>query len=556
MAEFVRRSWRYIFDHLRQLSTNERLFIGALVVILVLVLSNVLLWSGNSKFVAISSFAADQSEAQAVLQQRGFDVKVVDGQLRVKRDRHLDAIAALQNANLMVADSSAAFAEMMNSPVWEPHGKFMEKSRLALQRYLANIIRRMKDGKVTMAEVAFQVPQRRGGLGASYVRPTAMVVVATKDRGFEDKSFAESIASLVSGAVLEMTPQDVNVVINDKTVRIPEPGSYNASETLAIQRQIETHHRQIIEDHFGYIRGVRVAVGVVLNPVGNGTDKQYTYAVDDQLASQEDSFKERTNQSNQGEAGARPNTSGTITGGGVSGTTETEEVARLEFSEKPMTREVVTPTVGQTARQVNVAVSVPKSHFESLSPPAAAGGGAGATGGNAAPAALDPQLVSDQKKEIEDQVKLLIKTVDAEGQLTEGEIKVAMYDDGPMLADQAKAMMGVGGVSGLMQSPWMGYAGIGLFSVLAMGIMLHMVRKAQQQPPMPTAEELAGVPPMLETDDDLVGEAEESEPAMVGLEVDEGEIRSRKVADQINEMVKTNPEEAARLFGKWVDTEI
>ena len=42
---------------------------------------------------------------------------------------------------------------------------------------------------------------------------------------------------------------------------------------------------------------------------------------------------------------------------------------------------------------------------------------------------------------------------------------------------------------------------------------------------------------------------------MQGVELDEAEIQQRKVAEQISEMIKANPTDAANLFGRWVNVE-
>ena len=69
---------------------------------------------------------------------------------------------------------------------------------------------------------------------------------------------------------------------------------------------------------------------------------------------------------------------------------------------------------------------------------------------------------------------------------------------------------------------------------------------------MPTIEELAGVPPTLPTDDDLMGEVDEMDSSLAGVELDEDELRARQIADQISDLVRANPEEAGGLLTKWV----
>jgi flagellar biosynthesis/type III secretory pathway M-ring protein FliF/YscJ len=42
---------------------------------------------------------------------------------------------------------------------------------------------------------------------------------------------------------------------------------------------------------------------------------------------------------------------------------------------------------------------------------------------------------------------------------------------------------------------------------------------------------------------------------MAGVELDEDDMRHRKIAEQIAEMIRGNPGEAATLVRKWVRTE-
>jgi flagellar biosynthesis/type III secretory pathway M-ring protein FliF/YscJ len=94
---------------------------------------------------------------------------------------------------------------------------------------------------------------------------------------------------------------------------------------------------------------------------------------------------------------------------------------------------------------------------------------------------------------------------------------------------------------------------LGALSIVAMGMMIMMVRKAGSRGDQPTAEELVGLPPALETEADVVGEAEEGDTAMTGIEVDEAEMQSQKVLEQVAEVVEQNPGQAAKLVARWIN---
>jgi flagellar biosynthesis/type III secretory pathway M-ring protein FliF/YscJ len=111
------------------------------------------------------------------------------------------------------------------------------------------------------------------------------------------------------------------------------------------------------------------------------------------------------------------------------------------------------------------------------------------------------------------------------------------------------------GLSGALENGWAKPLGLGVLALVSLGLMLGMVRKATRTPPMASIEELAGVPPTLPAEDELVGEADETDPSMAGIELNEDELRSRKIAEQIGELVKGNPAEAASLIRRWVRTD-
>jgi flagellar biosynthesis/type III secretory pathway M-ring protein FliF/YscJ len=53
----------------------------------------------------------------------------------------------------------------------------------------------------------------------------------------------------------------------------------------------------------------------------------------------------------------------------------------------------------------------------------------------------------------------------------------------------------------------------------------------------------------------VIGEADEAEPALPGMELDDDQIRSRKVAEQVSELIRSNPNDAASLLRRWAANE-
>ena len=108
----------------------------------------------------------------------------------------------------------------------------------------------------------------------------------------------------------------------------------------------------------------------------------------------------------------------------------------------------------------------------------------------------------------------------------------------------------------MVGGPMVKYVGLGSLAFISLAMMFLMVRKASVREELPSPAEIVGLPPALEVDDsDLVGEAEESALALEGVELDDTELRRGQLMDQINETIKTSPEEAASLVRRWAKSE-
>ncbi len=100
------------------------------------------------------------------------------------------------------------------------------------------------------------------------------------------------------------------------------------------------------------------------------------------------------------------------------------------------------------------------------------------------------------------------------------------------------------------------YVGLIGLALLSLAMMFLMMRKAGGHVELPTAEEIVGVPPPLPTDQsEVVGEAEESSPALEGVELDDKALRRQQMLSQVSEMVKQNPDEVANLLRRWIRVE-
>jgi len=96
---------------------------------------------------------------------------------------------------------------------------------------------------------------------------------------------------------------------------------------------------------------------------------------------------------------------------------------------------------------------------------------------------------------------------------------------------------------------------LGGFAVLAVGMMLAMVKKASRPLELQSAEQIVGVPPALDADADIVGEADESMMAMEGIELPDEQVKGKRMLEQVQEMVSKKPSDAAALLNLWLTPE-
>jgi flagellar M-ring protein FliF len=544
--EFLKKSWAQVQAFLGQLSITARWLIGCLMIIFVLVGWLMLQYAASPELMVITQFAGDrQGEVVAKLERSGIPVRTEGGQIQVPAERYSEAMVILVSSDLMAADTSRAFDEMIahQSP-WQSNAQNEQALLLAKQKVLGHIVGKMMG--VRSASVMLATPQKQG-FGATFVHPSASVNVVMQGRSRVEKPLVEAIAGLVSGALAEMTPHDV-VVIDANRGRqytVKSADDVAPGETLELVGQLEQRYRDKIGEVLGYIPGVIIAVNVRITPVHTKRIEEYDYESSEPLKTEFTRETERRDVTNAGEPGARPNTGLDIAGSSQGGSFEQINESRNEFNEKNLTRRTHTTETGHTTKQVSVTVNVPRSYFLAVyrqSRPDEKD--------DPGEEALKP-IIEEQLAQIQAQVEPLI-SVDEDG----GMVLAHMIPDRQQLlaltGRGGEASAGAGGVSGMLNSAWAKPAGLAGLALLSLGIMFGMVRKATQQPEIPSLDELAGIPPKLPGDEEITGEAPEADDTMMGLELSEEELEMRRMTEQIAEMISENPYEAANLVNRWI----
>ena len=541
--EFMKHSLSQVKDFFGHLGPTERWLIGALLIILVFVGVIVVDYAGETDRVAINGFTGESKGAVVnSLNEHGIDAKLDNGQIKVPREKWADALVVLEESDLLKADLSSAFDEMIiRQSMWVGEGQKQREFLIAKQKVLGLVIGRMKN--VDSALVMLDRPKNdRFG---RHVRPSASVSVTMDGQHQVDRGLVESIAGMVSGGVVDMKAQDVTVVDANagRKFTVEDPIDQMPEKAWLIVRRLEHDYRNKIGEMLNYIPNVNVTVSVTTDPV---IHKKVTTNEHGPEPLESTTEEETTSNSSAptGPAGVRPNTEMDI--GEPSQSTNTQKTTKSEtkYRDIPVKKHTEHIEAGHTLKQVNVTVGVPRTFVVSLYRAANPD------------VKEDPQeaditkLADAEIAKIQSQVEPHVITADAQGV-----VRVIMVHDGVAAGAMTAGVAESTGVVAMLDQGWVQPAGLMALALCALAMMFGMVRKATSSHDMPTAEELAGVPPTLPGDDDLIGEADASDASMTGLEVGESELHTRRVADQIAEMINSSPADAASLFGKWVNTE-
>ncbi len=561
-----------IQKHLGGLNATHRLLIGCLAVIMLMTLFLVSQYAGSPSLVELLPTAAPaaQQRAVAALAASGLGVKEVAGKAMVPSDNRQSALAVLNQSGQMPSDTTLIFENFTDKVSWI-NSKDMNRSILLrmLENELAGVL--AKHAGISAAKVFLDVPEPTG-IGAGVALPKAAVTLFSSTGGAVDQKAVDAAARLVAGAVARLDLS--RVVINDGTVGGPRQvtdDSQMAPTTARdaaqlVERQFQDRIRNLVRHIDGVVVEVTAMVDVkrrqeqetqYLEP------KKGTVSVQKSERSMTDT---ETVASRSAEPGLRSNTSASINAGPDGGGTKSaKSETDTENEVKIGSRVSQTSDPGGTPISLVATVNIPRAFIiGTLAAEKAAAAGTGGT----APAAPTETEIQDRFKLEEASIQKSVtphlqSRIDG-GQVVPGEVVVALVaGQGSLAAGMMGSPAGASGPNGggtlgtilALGSGVVDKVVLGALAVVALGMMLLMVKRAGRRVEMPSAEELAGVPPSLTTKTDLVGEADESETAIEGIEVGDEEIKAGKLREQVSDLIKKSPETAVAMLNRWVTTE-
>lgn len=567
----LRKVFVTIGAYLGRLTPTQRLLAGSLALVIILTLGLVALWTGKSQRTELmpGGAPADVMRASEALRQAGVPFELTGNRLLVAPDDRDRALAAVGEAGKLPSDSSAMFRNILERQTWHTSRQQSEQLFVIdLQNLLSSMISNFKG--VKSAQVVLDLPEP-SNLGSATPRPSASVVVFTDSGAAVPQPMVDAIAALVAGSRSGLDRARVRVIdgTTGRERRVTSdtdaaPGTY-----LEQAAKVEAQLREKFFDLLSYIPGVRVQVSAQVDVKRVSAQVQRHFEVGEgtlNLVRKETGSRTTSAEASPAaEPGVRSNVgldinSGSGAGGSRSDQNETTEEFEAHVGRR--TESILDPRGNPTLLVASIAV--PRGYIAQLAKRSKPAPAADAPPDQAAAEPSDEEIqqaFTREQARIAEALRPHLRAVTGEGEPVEGEVSVSMVPIDVALA----AAPAAGGVLGAIMGGGAGPGGLGVglggmidkivlgvLALVAVGAMVLTIRRGAVKTELPSAEDLAGVPPALETKNDLIGEADESETAMAGIEVDEEVVQSQKILDQVGELVSKDPDAAAKLIGRWV----
>lgn len=590
--EPVRRTLATISRYLGTLSVTQKLLIAALVVVAVLSLVVVAKTAGRTSMVELlPGVSGDQQvRAKSTLDAMNITYRAEGGKLMVPVEMRATALAALSQSGTMPADSRLMFANLAATRSWMSTRSQNEQDlNIALMNELNEVIGKFRG--VEWAKVIIDAPEPVG-LGTAYRKPTASVMVVTRNNAPLTREMVDAVAALVAGAKAGLSSGDVKVVDGGgRQFSARSEGEVRSGDYMEHVSAIEGRVQGKLIEQLRYIDRVIVAVNAQVDirktsstetrmlPQGGGS---VSIVESEQTSTKSDS----TASGGGAEPGLRSNVAADInTGagaGGSGGVNSSTETSDTKFKVGIGSREERTVDPRGMPTRINVTINVPREYIADLwrarsatPAPASAASGSAADAAPKEPTTQElEQTFADEKKRLEADITPLVETAVADpasgaAQPQAGRVVVSMIPV-PLRGGRFGGAQGGGGgggedyaggsggggsgsaLGGLLDGGLVKNVMLGALAVVALGMMMMMVRKAGKPAELPKPDDVVGLPPALQAANDIVGEADEGQTAMEGIELDDNELRSKKMLESVTELVKKAPGDSAKILNRWV----
>jgi len=552
-VQTLRNMLELVRARLTGLPASAKLLAGSLVVILALGLFLVAQWSAKTSSVPFAVNATAFEEARKYLATRNVAFEEKNGQILVPAESHAELIAGFAETG---AGAEVDWGKLMPSDPFATEGERKTRHLLALQTVLAHTISGFRNVKAATVLIS---PKPTTALGSSRNTQTASVHVTMRS-GALTQDQVDAIAAMVSGTQAGMKPDGVSITDGAQAYRTAASRTGSSGENLEQSLKIADTVQSRILNLLSSIDGVRVSVNPQVVTTAR-TIRKSDYRDPITAPLQESNTTSSTKGASSGrEPGVVPNTGLSI--GGTQGGGSQSEIEKTDshYVAKVPTTELTEIDPTGYATKIDVGIAVPWSYFVQVCKMQ------GASGGAAADAAKEPSKADVEKVRDEElpRIKKLVEPLvatDAVECAKKGTVEVSWFYD---FSDRAPATSMAAGLGEIVLGGGSGGTGggglikpitLGVLAIASLFFMFNIAKKASVRENLPTAEELAGVPPKLESDDaEIVGEADEATPALEGMELDDDSLRRAQMLEQLNELADRDPVEIAGILRRWMRT--
>jgi len=553
--EFLRKLFVQTQDHLKGLSVSQKLALASCAGLIAVALLWMTHWAGEPVMVPLldQPIAPDQMTAIIrELESRDISYRVSGDRVLVPADQQYRIRARLAEARVLPDDMQIGFSKLIeqnNSP-WLNMTEQDRRWALALSTELSKVLREIRG--IADARVFLDRSCRRT-IGQPSVTPTASVFVMPKPGAKLTPDKLLTIATMVSGAVGGLSPENVKVadMATGRSYTVPTDEESEAYGDLAARKEREDYFANKIRQLLGHIPGVLVAVHADM-------DTDATQILQEKhgkpVVLTEKTESESSSQGQPGaEPGVNPNTSVAISSGGAA---RNMEKTRSETTYDARVDRTVTKIdkPRYEIRRLFASINVPRSYLAAIFRSARG------------KEPTDVELETFSKPELTKIKDLAMRALAMTGEGDQGkQVQVDWFHDEVVRQIGATMQAEAGGDVLALVRTYGPKAGLGGLAVISLLMMLMLTRRVGEGPVMPgdashagrsgwarrAKRKGAGVD--MTVDDETVGEAASTDALLVGKEVDEQTLHAQKVVEQVQQMVADDPESAATILKRWIE---
>ncbi len=560
-------------SYIGQMTASQKLLIASLAVIAAMTMFLVSQYAAKPTLVDLMDGTGDTT-ALSSLRAAGINAQLVDGSIKVPPSQQTGAVAVLAQNGQLPGDTTLMFGNLINSQDWKASKEQHRQQRtIALQNELARIIGQFRF--INSASVILDIPQS-SGLGRAVRTPSASITMFSSGGAPLGQETVDAAAGMVMGAVSGLDAKHIQVI--DGTTgqpRIVSSADARLSSKYTDQaRAVEEGKKQQIQSMLGHIPGVIISVSAMVD-VKRVDSSEMSFAKVDEgsvsLVRSTGSAEDTMQQASRGaEPGVRSNQTASINTGSAVGNSSNSAVTDKEYDNQFGYIKKQTIDHRGMPTHMQASIIVPEEYIREMLMKSQEGAEDGAE-----PTPVTEEDIRERfegmdgnsgfKSLIVKQVTPHLMGMNPDGSVIQGEVVVSMAPIGDAYNRigqvQSAGFMGSLVGSGGGNSMLLGNGNlietilVGILAGVSVLMMLLMIKRSSQDIKLPSAEELVGLPPQLEGASDLIGEADEGEAAMTGIEVEDAMVEIQQLREQVTELISSDPEGAASLVERWAEIE-